>query len=104
MNMSYRRAWLLVDVMNRSFQKPLVHSVAGGRQGGGASVTDLGRQVLVQYRALEQAALTAAQARRSQRPSATPSAVRCRHGENIQTSDNPRARRRHDHARRPLLH
>ncbi|MEO7576995.1 MAG: RHS repeat-associated core domain-containing protein, partial [Massilia sp.] len=41
---------------------------------------------------------------RSQRPSATPSAVRCRHGENIQTSDNPRARRRHDHARRPLLH
>src|SRR5471032_3039230 len=41
MGMSYRRAWLLVDVMNRCFQKPLVHSAAGGAQGGGA--TDRGR-------------------------------------------------------------
>ena len=32
------------------------------------------------------------------------SAVRCRHGENLQTSDYPGARRRHDHARRPVLH
>ena len=63
MKMSYRRAWMLVDVMNRSFKEPLVHSVAGGRQGGGASVTDAGRHVLAQYRALEQAALTAAQGR-----------------------------------------
>ena len=41
---------------------------------------------------------------RSQRPSATPSAVRCRHGKNLQTSDYSRARRRHDHARRPMLY
>jgi hypothetical protein len=41
---------------------------------------------------------------RSQRPSATPSAVRCRHGENLPTSDHPGARRRHDHALRPVLH
>ena len=46
MNMSYRRAWLLVDVMNRTFRAPLVRSAAGGAQGGGAGVTDAGRAVL----------------------------------------------------------
>jgi molybdate transport system regulatory protein len=58
MQMSYRRAWLLVDVMNRSFREPLVHSVAGGPQGGGASVTDAGLQVLTHFRAMEAAAAT----------------------------------------------
>ncbi len=53
MNMSYRRAWLLVDVMNRSFREPLVHSVAGGPQGGGASVTAAGMLVLARFRAME---------------------------------------------------
>ncbi len=55
MEMSYRRAWLLVDVMNRTFRTPLVHSSAGGRAGGGAGVTDEGRKVLAKFRELEQA-------------------------------------------------
>ncbi|MES2324136.1 MAG: LysR family transcriptional regulator [Pseudomonadota bacterium] len=61
MDMSYRRAWLLVDVMNRSFRAPLVASAAGGAQGGGATVTDAGRQVLAQFRAIEAAAALATQ-------------------------------------------
>jgi molybdate transport system regulatory protein len=56
MHMSYRRAWLLVDVMNRSFREPLVRSVAGGPQGGGACVTDAGLEVLKLFRAMEEAA------------------------------------------------
>ena len=56
MKMSYRRAWLLVDVMNRSFREPLVHGVAGGPQGGGASVTEAGEAVLRHFRAMEAAA------------------------------------------------
>ena len=36
MNMSYRRAWLLVDTMNRCFRKPLVDSSPGGKGGGGS--------------------------------------------------------------------
>jgi molybdate transport system regulatory protein len=60
MHMSYRRAWLLVDVMNRSFREPLVRSAAGGVQGGGASLTDAGLQVLAQFRAMESAARAAA--------------------------------------------
>lgn len=53
MGMSYRRAWLLVDTMNRSFKAPLVDTAAGGRGGGGAVLTDTGREVLSRYRAME---------------------------------------------------
>jgi molybdate transport system regulatory protein len=62
MNMSYRRAWLLVDVMNRTFREPLVLSAAGGAQGGGAGVTDAGRAVLSAFRAMEAASTAAVQA------------------------------------------
>ena len=53
MGMSYRRAWVLVDTMNRAFRSPLVATAAGGRRGGGARVTPLGRDVLRRYRAME---------------------------------------------------
>lgn len=55
MGMSYRRAWLLVEVMNTRFCAPLVRSAAGGSQGGGASVTELGKDVLSRYRAMQAA-------------------------------------------------
>lgn len=60
MNMSYRRAWLLVDVMNRCFREPLVHSAAGGQRGGGAQVTPAGERILALYRDMEAAARMAA--------------------------------------------
>ncbi len=53
MGMSYRRAWTLVDEMNRAFRAPLVASEAGGRRGGGAVVTVLGNDVLARYRRME---------------------------------------------------
>ena len=59
MGMSYRRAWLLVDTMNAVFRTPLVETSAGGKAGGGASLTPLGRDVLKRYRKLEQATLRA---------------------------------------------
>jgi molybdate transport system regulatory protein len=62
MQMSYRRAWLLVDVMNRSFREPLVRSAVGGTRGGGAQLTGAGARVLAQFRRMEDAALTAAAA------------------------------------------
>ena len=40
MKMSYRRAWLLVDSLNKCFQEPLVASQTGGTHGGGASHID----------------------------------------------------------------
>lgn len=53
MGMSYRRAWLLVDTMNRCFKAPLVEASKGGAGGGGARVTELGLEVLARYRAME---------------------------------------------------
>ena|SRR5690349_10308583 len=55
MDMSYRRAWLLVDVMNRCFRGPLVETGRGGSERGGASLTPLGRSVAKRYRALQKA-------------------------------------------------
>ena len=42
LGMSYRRAWLLVDTMNRCFRTPVVDAEAGGKRGGGARLTRLG--------------------------------------------------------------
>src|SRR6187401_1469343 len=53
LGMSYRRAWLLVDTMNRCFREPVVASATGGSGGGGAQVTPFGRKVLAAYRRLE---------------------------------------------------
>jgi molybdate transport system regulatory protein len=53
MDMSYRRAWLLVDTMNQSFKHPLVSTETGGQRGGGARVTNFGHEVLKRYLAME---------------------------------------------------
>lgn len=53
LHMSYRRAWLLVDTMNRCFTQALVTTTAGGKGGGGARVTDFGKRVLHCYRRME---------------------------------------------------
>jgi molybdate transport system regulatory protein len=53
MNMSYKRAWQLVETMNTSFATPLVSAAKGGAGGGGAQLTPLGAQVLAAYRTIE---------------------------------------------------
>lgn len=60
MTMSYRRAWLLVDDLNRMFRQPLVEASPGGAKGGGAHLTAMGREVVAHYRAIESKALKAA--------------------------------------------
>jgi molybdate transport system regulatory protein len=56
LGMSYRRAWLLVETMNRSFPSPLVRAKTGGNSGGGAEVTKLGRDAAKIYRDLQRSA------------------------------------------------
>jgi len=53
MGMSYKRAWYLVETMNRCFKRPLVEASKGGRAGGGARLTQLGHEVLARYRRME---------------------------------------------------
>ena len=54
LGMSYRRAWLLVDELNRLFGEPLVRAQPGGPKGGGATLTARGQQVLRAYRDAEE--------------------------------------------------
>ncbi|MNQ08743.1 Molybdenum-pterin-binding protein MopA [compost metagenome] len=61
LGMSYRRAWLLVETMNRCFKEPLVTTLAGGRHGGGTQLTETGAHVLRRYRELCDQALAAVQ-------------------------------------------
>jgi len=66
MEMSYMRAWTLVQTMNRCFKKPLVVTRRGGTEGGAALVTDEGKAVLALYRRIEAQSLKAAQTVRKQ--------------------------------------
>ncbi len=53
LGMSYRRGWQLVVSLNQSFEEPLVTASTGGRGGGGATLTPLGREVIQAYRDFE---------------------------------------------------
>ncbi|WP_052340799.1 winged helix-turn-helix domain-containing protein [Salinarimonas rosea] len=54
MGMSYKRAWMLVETMNRCFEAPLVETSRGGREQGGARLTEGGARVLALYRAMQE--------------------------------------------------
>jgi molybdate transport system regulatory protein len=60
MNMSYRRAWLLIDELNSLFKSPLVATRAGGDGGGGAELTPFGKSMVRYYRDMEIEAQAAA--------------------------------------------
>ncbi len=62
MEMSYRRAWDLVDETTRICGRPVVASQTGGKHGGGARLTDFGEELIARYRAIEKAAARAARA------------------------------------------
>ncbi|HRI15799.1 MAG TPA: LysR family transcriptional regulator [Verrucomicrobiota bacterium] len=66
MGMSYMRAWKLIKTMNGCFKKPVVASVRGGREHGGATLTETGRQALQLYHQLENDCLEAAKPRWTQ--------------------------------------
>lgn len=46
MGMSYRRAWLLADEINRMFREPSIFTRHGGKSGGGAGLTPFGETLL----------------------------------------------------------
>ena len=60
LRMSYRRAWDLVEELNRSLGRPVVTTATGGSGGGGAALTEAGIALVGEYRAIEAAAEAAA--------------------------------------------
>lgn len=61
LDMSYRRAWLLLDELNQSMKTPAVDSAKGGTTGGGSVLTDAGYQMIALYRRIEETAEKACQ-------------------------------------------
>src|SRR5262249_853850 len=62
LNMSYRKAWGLIQDMHATFQVPVVKAEAGGLAGGCSQLTDLGRNLVRLYRRIESEAEYAARA------------------------------------------
>lgn len=62
MGMSYRKAWLLVQEMQDTFNGAVVTTEIGGSDGGGTKLTELGTNLVKTYRRIENRALRAAEA------------------------------------------
>lgn len=76
LGMSYRKAWLLIDAFNNTFREPVISTETGGEQGGGARLTETGREVLRLFRELEaQTAAATAETRKAFDRLAQPRAV-----------------------------
>lgn len=61
MRMSYRHAWEMLDDLNRCFRQPVIETETGGRAGGGARLTDFGRELIDRYREMQAKACSALQ-------------------------------------------
>ncbi len=59
MEMSYMRAWTLIQTMNESFKEPVIEALRGGSERGGAALTETGRKVLALYQQMEEKSLKA---------------------------------------------
>ena len=53
MGMSYRRAWQLVEGLNKACREPVVLTAVGGKRGGGAAVTPFGMRLIRLFRGME---------------------------------------------------
>ncbi len=60
MDMSYKRAWDLVDEINRICRQAAVQRQTGGKNGGGAVLTPFGASLVARYRKIERNAASAA--------------------------------------------
>jgi len=52
LGLSYRKCWLVVDALNRTFESPVVATYPG-RRGGGAEITSFGERLVALYRSIE---------------------------------------------------
>jgi molybdate transport system regulatory protein len=59
MNMSYRHAWLLLQAVEDTFGAPVISTATGGAKGGGAKLTEFGRNLVARYRVIESQAAKA---------------------------------------------
>ena len=54
MGMSYKKAWMMVQSLNRQATTPLIITQTGGEQGGGAQLSNAALELMQAYQALRQ--------------------------------------------------
>lgn len=54
LDIPYKRAWLMIDSLNKGFGRPVIDTASGGKGGGGAALTPLGKALIAHYDELEQ--------------------------------------------------
>jgi molybdate transport system regulatory protein len=59
LGLSYRKCWLSVDALNRTFESPVVATYPG-RRGSGAEITPFGERLVALYRSIERHASNSA--------------------------------------------
>jgi len=62
-DISYRKAWSYIDTMESRLGVRLVERKTGGRNGGGATLTETARQLIQNYEKMEQEVTAMANAR-----------------------------------------
>lgn len=54
MGMSYKKAWSLVDAVNKRADKPVCETSIGGKSGGGTTLTDYGKVLIKAYETINE--------------------------------------------------
>jgi len=49
LKMSYKKAWRLIDTVNKAAKKPVTISSIGGKGGGGAQLTPYGKSLIIAF-------------------------------------------------------
>ncbi len=52
LNMSYKKAWRLINSMNELAKTPLIVKNIGGKDGGGTTLTKYGKEVICEFETL----------------------------------------------------
>lgn len=52
MNLSYQKAWKLIDASNKASKYPLIETQIGGNQGGGTVLTPYGKSLIESFEAI----------------------------------------------------
>ena len=55
MNISYQKAWKLVDASNKASREPLVATQIGGNKGGGTVITPYGKLIIASFEKINKA-------------------------------------------------
>ncbi len=89
---SYRKCWLMVDALNRTFEMP-VFETHPGRRGGGAEITPFGERLVALYRSMERRTRSAAAASLDELAGATDPSYRPRASAAAEAAPQPEPHR-----------